>query len=115
MTEAELSEYKDYVFTYEMRPIEGAQFEIRAAEDIYSPEGGANAELLCSAGELVVTLTTDADGQTWTGQEDWEGTDIAKGLPRGKYTVTQTAAGEGFALSEENAKPREIEISYAGQ
>ena len=115
MTEAELSEYKDYVFTYEMRPIEGAQFEIRAAEDIYSPEGGANAELLYSAGELVVTLTTDADGQTWTGQEDWEGTDIAKGLPLGKYTVTQTVAGEGFALSEENAKPREIEISYAGQ
>lgn len=115
MTEAELSEYKDYVFTYEMRPIEGAQFEIRAAEDIYSPEGGANAELLYSAGELVVTLTTDADGQTWTGQEDWEGTDIAKGLPLGKYTVTQTAAGEDFALSEENAKPREIEISYAGQ
>ena len=115
MTEAELSEYKDYVFTYEMRPIEGAQFEIRAAEDIYSPEGGANAELLYSAGELVVTLTTDADGQTWTGQEDWEGTDIAKGLPLGTYTVTQTVAGEGFALSEENAKPREIEISYAGQ
>lgn len=115
MTEAELSEYKDYVFTYEMRPIEGAQFEIRAAEDIYSPEGGANAELLYSAGELVVTLTTDADGQTWTGQEDWEGTDIAKGLPLGKYTVTQTVAGEGFALSKENAIPREIEISYAGQ
>ena len=115
MTAAELSEYKDYVFTYEMRPIEGAEFEIRAAEDIYSLEGGANAELLYSAGELVVTLTTDADGQTWTGQEDWEGTDIAKGLPLGKYTVTQTAAGEGFALSEENAKPREIEISYAGQ
>ena len=115
MTAAELSEYKDYVFTYEMRPIEGAEFEIRAAEDIYSPEGGANAELLYSAGELVVTLTTDADGQTWTGQEDWEGTDIAKGLPLGTYTVTQTVAGEGFALSEENAKPREIEISYAGQ
>lgn len=115
MTEAELSEYKDYVFTYEMRPIEGAEFEIRAAEDIYSPEGGANAELLYSAGELVATLTTDADGQTWTGQEDWEGTDIAKGLPLGKYTVTQTVAGEGFALSEENAEPREIEISYAGQ
>ena len=115
MTAAELSEYKDYVFTYEMRPIEGAEFEIRAAEDTYSPEGGANAELLYSAGELVVTLTTDADGQTWTGQEDWEGTDIAKGLPLGKYTVTQTVAGEGFALSKENAIPREIEISYAGQ
>ena len=115
MTKTELSEYKDYVFGYKMRPIAGAQFEIRAAENIYSPEGGANAELLYSAGELVATLTTDADGQTWTGQEDWEGTDIAKGLPLGKYTVTQTVAGEGFALSKENAIPREIEISYAGQ
>ena len=115
LTEAELSEYKDYVFNYEMRPIEGAQFEIRAAEDIYSPEGGANAELLYSAGDLAATLTTDAEGKTWTGQEDWEGTDTAKGLPLGKYTVTQVKAGEGFALSEENAAPREIEIAYAGQ
>ena len=115
LTEAELSEYKDYVFAYEMQPIAGAQFEIRAAEDIYSPEGGANAELLYSAGDLAATLTTDAEGKTWTGQEDWEGTDTARGLPLGKYTVTQVKAGEGFALSEENAAPREIEIAYAGQ
>lgn len=115
LTEAELSVYQDYEFEYEVKPIEGAQFEIRAAEDIYSPEGGANAEKLFSKGELVVTLTTDEKGQTWTGQEDWTGTDIAKGLPLGKYTVTQTIAGYGFALSEENAVPREIEIAYAGQ
>ena len=115
LTEKELSEYKDYSFSYELKPIEGAQFEIRAAEDIYSPEGGVNAVKLFSAGELVTTLTTNADGQTWTGQEDWEGTKIAKGLPLGKYTVTQTKAGDGFALSTENAKPREVEISYAGQ
>lgn len=115
MTEAELSEYRDYVFTYEMRPVEGAQFEIRAAEDIWSPEGGANAGLLYEKEELVMTLTTDLDGQAWTGQEDWEGTDIAKGLPLGAYTVTQIKAGKGFALSEENAVPRQIEISYAGQ
>lgn len=115
MTEAELSEYRDYVFAYELQPIEGAQFEIRAAEGIYSPEGGANAECLFTEGELVMTLTTDAEGKTWTGQEDWEGTEVAKGLPLGKYTVTQVSAGEGFALSEENAKPREIEIAYAGQ
>lgn len=115
MTEAELSEYRDYVFAYELQPIEGAQFEIRAAEGIYSPEGGANAECLFTEGELVMTLTTDAEGKTWTGQEDWEGTEVAKGLPLGKYTVTQISAGEGFALSEENAKPREITIAYAGQ
>ena len=115
LTEKELSEYKDYSFSYELKPIEGAQFEIRAAEDIYSPEGGANAVKLFSEGELVTTLTTNAGGQTWTGQEDWEGTKIAKGLPLGKYTITQTKAGEGFSLGTENAKSREVEISYAGQ
>ncbi len=115
LTEAELASYQDYEFEYEARPIEGAQFEIRAAEDIYSPEGGANAEKLFDKGELVVSLTTDENGQTWTGREDWNGTDIAKGLPLGKYTVTQTVAGYGFALSEENAVPRKIEIAYAGQ
>lgn len=115
LTEKELSEYKDYSFSYELKPIEGAQFEIRAAEDIYSPEGGVNATRLYAKGDLVVTLTTDENGQTWTGQEDWEGTKIAKGLPLGKYTITQTKAGTGFALSKDNAEPREIEISYAGQ
>lgn len=115
LTEKELSEYKDYSFSYELKPIEGAQFEIRAAEDIYSPEGGVNATRLYAKGDLVVTLTTDKNGQTWTGQEDWDGTEIAKGLPLGKYTVTQTKAGDGFALSTENAKPREVEIFYAGQ
>ena len=115
ITGKELASYRDYVFNYEMRPIEGAEFEIRAAEDIYSPEGGANAEKLYEKGELVTTLSTDAAGKTWTGQKDKEGTDIPEGLPLGKYTVTQITAGEGFSLSKENAEPREIEISYAGQ
>ena len=115
LTEKELSEYKDYSFTYENGPIEGATFEIRAAEDIYSPEGGDNASKLFSEGDLVVTLTTDGKGQAWTGQEDWDGTEIAKGLPLGKYNITETKAGTGFALSEENSVPREIEITYAGQ
>ncbi|MEQ2471256.1 MSCRAMM family protein [Laedolimicola intestinihominis] len=115
LTEKELSEYKDYSFSYELQPIEGAQFEIRAAEDIYSPEGGANVVKLFSEGELVTTLTTNAGGQTWTGQEDWEGTKIAKGLPLGKYTVTQIKAGTGFALTADDVEPREVEIAYAGQ
>lgn len=37
------------------------------------------------------------------------------GLPLGSYTVTQVKAGAGFALSTENAKPRSIEITWAGQ
>ena len=104
-----------YNFEYELKPMEGAKFEIRAVEDIYSQEGGANAVRLFQKGKVVVTLTTDKNGQTWTGQEDWKGTDIAKGLPLGKYEVVQVAAGEGFYVSEENSEPVEIEISYAGQ
>lgn len=115
LSEKELSAYQDYVFYYEMHPIEGARFEIRAAEDIYSPEGANNAVKLFEKDTLITTLTSDALGQTWTGQEDWEGTDQSKGLPLGKYYVVQTKAGEGFCLSEENKKPREIEITYAGQ
>ena len=105
----------DYRFSYDLRPVEGAVFEIHAAEDIYSQEGGVGAVKIFSKGDLVATLTSDENGQTWTGQEDWEGTDIAKGLPLGKYTVTQTEAGRGFYLSEENSVPREIAITYAGQ
>ena len=106
---------ENYEFEYQLRPIEGAEFEVRAGEDIYSQEGGVNAVRLFEKGELVVTLVTDENGQTWTGQEDWENTDVAKGLPLGKYTVTQVTAGEGFYLSEENKEPLEVEISYAGQ
>lgn len=106
---------KDYEFQYELRPVQGAVFEIRAAEDIFSQEGGVNGEKLYEKGALVVTLTTDKNGQTWTGQEDWEGTDIAKGLPLGKYEIIQKEAGEGFFLSDENKEPREVEISYEGQ
>lgn len=115
MTEEDLSKFQDYEFIYEMKPIEGAEFEIRAAEAIDSPEGGANAERIFEKGDLVVTLSSNENGQAWTGQEDWEGTEVAKGLPLGTYTVTQTKTAEGFFLSEEDKKPREIKITYAGQ
>lgn len=103
-----------YQFTYEAQPVAGAEFEIHAAADIYTQEG-ANKEKLYEAGELLMTLVTDAKGQTWTGQKDLDGTDIPWGLPLGSYTVTQVKAGAGFALSAENAKPRSIEITWAGQ
>ena len=126
LTEAELETYKNYTFQYEIRPIEGARFEIRAAEDIYAAEydeaarevlaaAGTPVEPLYHAGDVVETLTTNADGQAWTGTTDYPGTDTAKGLPVGKYTIVQTKAGDGFVLSPENAQPRDIDIAYAGQ
>ena len=98
ISEKELTSYRDYVFQYEMKPIEGAEFEIRAAEDIYSPEGGANAEKLYEKGGLVTTLSTDTAGKTWTGQKDKEGTDIPEGLPLGKYTVTRLLQGPAHSV-----------------
>ena len=106
---------EDYKFEYELSPIEGASFEIRAAEDIYSQEGGINAQRIFKKGDLAVTLTTDKEGNTWTGQEDWEGTDVAKGLPLGIYEIVQVEAGEGFYLSEENRTPVRVELRYAGE
>lgn len=126
VTEAELSEYQNYTFHYKVSPIEGAEFKIYAAEDIYSQEYDETARaLLAQAGqpippllrkdEEVLTLTTDADGHAWTGGEDWDGTEEAKGLPLGRYYVVETKAGAGFVLTEENRKPRGIHIKYAGQ
>lgn len=115
MTEDELNSFINYQYHYEKHPIAGAKFEIRAAEDIYSQEGGENSTKLFDAGELVCTLTTDEDGKAWTGDKDWDGSDVPMGLPLGTYTVTEISPGYGFALSEENKQPRTIEISYAGE
>ena len=111
LTEAELSEYQNYTFDYEVGPVAGAEFVLYAAEDIYSQEydeqalerlktAGTPVEPLFKAGEAVLTLTTNANGQAWTGSEDWPGTDEAKGLPLGKYYLVQTVAGEGFVLTD---------------
>lgn len=77
--------------------LEGAEFEIRAAEDIYTPDG----TLRYSAGEVVDTLTTSADG-TATSTE----------LYLGKYEIVETKAPYGMVLNEE---PISVELAYAGQ
>lgn len=77
--------------------LEGAEFEIRAAEDIVTPDGN----LRYSAGEVVDTLTTAADG-TATSTE----------LYLGKYEIVETKAPYGMVLNEE---PISVELKYAGQ
>ena len=77
--------------------LEGAEFEIRAAEDITTPDG----TLRYSAGEVVDTLTTSADG-TATSTE----------LYLGKYEIVETKAPYGMVLNEE---PISVELEYAGQ
>ena len=77
--------------------LEGAEFEIRAAEDITTPDG----TLRYSAGEVMDTLTTSADG-TATSTE----------LYLGKYEIVETKAPYGMVLNEE---PISVELEYAGQ
>lgn len=101
-------------FQYEYRGIPGNVFTVRAAENIYSGEGGENQTLLFAKGSEVVRLVTDGEGKAWTGPMEAAGFSWY-GLPLGIYTVEQTKAAEGYALTEKNSSPKTFEISYAGQ
>lgn len=77
--------------------LEGAEFEITAAEDIVTPDGTVRVE----KGEVVDTITTDEDGMA-----------VSKELYLGNYEMEEIAAPEGMVLSDEVHK---IELAYAGQ
>ena len=77
--------------------LEGAVYEITAAEDIYTLDGTLRA----SKGEVVDTVTTGADG-----------TAKSKELYLGKYEVKEITAPYGMVLNEEI---HSVELVYAGQ
>ena len=77
--------------------LEGAVYEITAAEDIYTLDGTLRA----SKGEVVDTITTGKDG-----------TAKSKELYLGKYEVKEVTAPFGFVLNEEI---HAVELVYAGQ
>ena len=77
--------------------LEGAVYEITAAEDIYTLDGTFRA----SKGEVVDTITTGKDG-----------TAKSKELYLGKYEVKEVTAPFGFVLNEEI---HAVELVYAGQ
>ena len=88
-----LNGYKDD-FTYQKETLEGAVFEVYAAEDIYTADfqkdDNGNRILEYASGELVGTVTTDKDGKA----------QIAD-LPLGTYKIVEKTAPEGFVLNEE--------------
>lgn len=86
-----------YQPVYAVRGLEGAVYEITAAEDIYTLDG----TLRVSKGEVVDTVTTGADG-----------TVVSKELYLGKYEVTEITAPFGMVLNEEI---HAVELVYAGQ
>lgn len=77
--------------------LEGAVYEIAAAEDIYTLDGTLRA----SKGEVVDTVTTGADG-----------TAKSKELYLGRYEVKEITAPYGMVLNEE---VHGVELVYAGQ
>lgn len=86
-----------YQPVYAVGGLEGAVYEITAAEDIYTLDGTLRAE----KGEVVDTVTTDADG-----------TAKSKELYLGKYEVREIEAPYGMVLNEEI---HNVELVYAGQ
>lgn len=99
-----LEGYKDD-FTYQTENLKGAEFQIYAAEDIYTADfqrdENGNRILEYAAGTLVKTVTTDEDGKAYL-----------ENLPLGSYKIVETAAPEGFVL---NSEAQTVTFAYKDQ
>ena len=86
-----------YQPVYETTGLEGAVYEIRAAEDVYTPDG----TLRYAKGTVVDTVITDGDGFA-----------NSRELYLGKYEVREITAPYGMVL---NSEIHIAELVYAGQ
>lgn len=86
-----------YTPVYEVSGLEGAVYEIRAAEDIVTLDGTLRA----AKGEVVDTITTGADGSA-----------VSKELYLGKYEIVEIQAPEPMVL---NTEAQLVVLTYAGQ
>lgn len=92
-------------FVYEEASLEGAEFEIYAAEDIFTPDHQVdeqgNRHVIYAKDTLVKTVTTNKNGEA-----------VIKDLPLGKYRVKETKAPAGFVLNPDN---QEVAFIYKDQ
>ena len=92
-------------FVYEETSLEGAEFEIYAAEDIFTPDHQVdeqgNRHVIYAKDTLVKTVITDKNGEA-----------VIKDLPLGKYRVKETKTPAGFVL---NPDSQEVSFIYKDQ
>ena len=92
-------------FVYEEASLEGAEFEIYAAEDIFTPDHQVDEQgkrhVIYAKDTLVKTVTTNKNGEA-----------VIKDLPLGKYRVKETKAPAGFVL---NPDSQEVAFIYKDQ
>ena len=92
-------------FQYEMRGLSGAEFEVYAAENIYTADHQVdeNGErtMYFAKDALVATVTTGEDGYA-----------TVKNLPLVSYYVKEKNAPESYVL---NTVPENVEFAYADQ
>ena len=92
-------------FVYEETSLEGTEFEIYAAEDIFTPDHQVDEQgkrhVIYAKDTLVKTVTTNKNGEA-----------VIKDLPLGKYRVKETKAPSGFAL---NPDSQEASFIYKDQ
>lgn len=86
-----------YTPVYGESGLAGAEFEICAAEDVFTPDG----TLRCAKGDVVDTLTTAADGTAESGE-----------LYLGKYEIRETKSSYGMVRDDSVLA---AELVYAGQ
>ena len=85
-------------FEYDCLGIDGAKFEVEAAEDIYSAD--KHNDLVFKKGQIVDTI------------EIYSGYGESKELPLGKYNIHETVAGDGYILNKE---VKTVELTYQDQ
>lgn len=92
-------------FVYEERYLKGAEFNVYAAENIYTPDyqkdENENRQLIYAKDALVTTVTTGEDGKV-----------VADNLPLGSYYVVEKTAPEGFVLNHDRS---DVSFVYADQ
>ena len=92
-------------FVYEERYLKGAEFNVYAAENIFTPDyqkdENGNRQLIYAKDALVTAVTTGEDGKA-----------VAENLPLGSYYVVEKTAPEGFVLNHDRS---DVTFVYADQ